>query len=229
MNSVPVEHVFADADAQAQGLADAVGTRLRAAIAARGGAWLAVPGGDTPQEFLRALAQQTLDWPRVNLALTDERLVPVNAARSNARLLRESLLDRVPARFLPLVDGQSGKTEVPAAATGLPKTFDVVVLGMGADGHCASLFADADNIAAALGADGGTRVMRLSSPSVPEARVTLTLSALVATRALFVLIRGVEKRRTLESALRGAEPFAQAPIRAVMEHAPVVPQVYWSP
>jgi 6-phosphogluconolactonase len=64
---------------------------------------------------------------------------------------------------------------------------------------------------------------------VSEARVSLTLSALVATRALFVLIRGAEKRRTLEAALRGEEPFAQAPIRAVLEHAPVAPQIYWSP
>jgi 6-phosphogluconolactonase len=69
----------------------------------------------------------------------------------------------------------------------------------------------------------------MQSPSVPEARVTLTLSALVATRALFVLIRGAEKRRTLESALRGEEPFAQAPIRAVLESAPVAPQIFWCP
>lgn len=216
MSVAPVEHVFADADAQARALADAVGARLRAGIAARGGAWLAVPGGETPRKFLEMFAQQKLDWPRVNVTLTDERLVPADDARSNERMLREVLIAPTQARFVPL------ESEV-------PQPFDAVVIGMGADGHCASLFADGDNIAAALRADSDVPVMSMRSPSVPEARVTLTLSALVATRALFVLIRGAEKRRTLESALRGEEPFAQAPIRAVLEHAPAAPQIYWCP
>jgi 6-phosphogluconolactonase len=224
----PVEQAFADADAQAQGLAAAVAARLRAGINARGSAWIAVPGGETPRKFLAALARQALDWPRVSVTLTDERLVPADDVRSNARLLREALLDRVPAAFVPLVDSRSGKMNVSASAE-LPRTFDVVVLGMGADGHCASLFADGDNIAAALRADADVPIMRMQSPSVPELRITLALSALIATRALFVLIRGAEKRRTLELALRGEEPFAQAPIRAVLGHATVAPQVYWSP
>jgi 6-phosphogluconolactonase len=224
----PVEHVFADADAQAQGLADAAGARLREGIAARGSAWIAVPGGGTPGKFLAALARQALDWPRVRVTLTDERLVPADDVRSNARLLREALLDRVPVAFVPLVDPGSGNMN-PSAPAEFPLAFDVIVLGMGADGHCASLFSDADNIAAALRADTSVPVARMHSPSVSEARVSLTLSALVATRALFVLIRGAEKRRTLEAALRGEEPFAQAPIRAVLEHAPVAPQIYWSP
>jgi len=224
----PVVHVFADADGQAHALAAAVGMRLREAIATRTGAWLAVPGGETPKKFLAALVQENLDWPRLNVTLTDERLVPAGDARSNARLLREALLDRVPAAFVPLADSQSGKTNLPTPAK-LPRTFDVVVLGMGADGHCASLFADGDTIAMALDADAPVAAMALRSPSVPEPRVTLTLSALVATRALFVLIRGAGKRRTLEHALSGVEPFAQAPIRAVLEHAVVAPQVYWSP
>lgn len=228
MSIAPVEQAFADADALAQGLADAVGTQLREGIAARGGAWLAVAGGETPRKFLAALARQALDWPRMSVTLTDERLVPADDARSNARLLREALLDQVPAAFVPLVDAQAGKMNVSAPAK-LPRTFDVVVLGMGADGHCASLFADGDNIAAALRADSGVPVMPMRSPNVPEARVTLTLPALVATRALFVLIRGAEKRRTLHAALCGEEPFAQAPIRVVLEHAAVAPQVYWSP
>jgi 6-phosphogluconolactonase len=225
----PVVHVFADADAQAQALAAAVAARLREAIAARAGAWLAVPGGETPKKFLAALAQENLDWPRLNVTLTDERLVPADDARANVRQLREALLDRVPAAFVPLVDAQSGKVDLSATAAKRAQIFDVVVLGMGTDGHCASLFADGDNIDAALRADADVPVMRMRSPSVPEARVTLTLSALVATHALFVLICGAEKRRTLEHALSGAEPPAHAPIRAVLEHAAAAAQVYWSP
>lgn len=228
MSIAPVEHAFANADAQAKALADAVAARLREGIAARDRAWLAVPGGATPRKFLAALARQALDWPRVTVILTDERLVPADDARSNARLLRESLLDHVPATFVPLVDAQSGKMDLSTTAE-FVHAFDAVVLGMGADGHCASLFADGDNIGAALRVDTVESVLNMRSPSVPEARATLTLSALVATRALFVLIRGADKRRTLESALRGVEPFAHAPIRAVLEHAPVAPQIYWSP
>jgi 6-phosphogluconolactonase len=212
----PVEHAFADADAQAQGLADAVAARLREGIAARGSAWIAVPGGETPKMFLAALARQALDWPRVSVTLTDEREVPAVDARSNERMLREVLVAPTQTRFVPL-------------QSAAPRPFDAVVLGMGADGHCASLFADGDNIAAALRDDTGVLVMSMRSPSVPETRVTLTLPALVATRALFVLIRGTDKRRTLESALNGVEPFARAPIRAVLEHAPVAPQIYWCP
>ena len=216
MSIAPVEHVFAHADAQARALADAVSARLRDGISARGGAWLAVPGGATPRKFLAVLARQTLDWPRVTATLTDERLVPADDPRSNERMLREVLMAPTQARFAPL------QSEV-------SRPFDAVVLGMGTDGHCASLFADGDNIAAALRADAAESVLTMHSPSVPEARVTLTLSALVDTRALFVLIRGAEKRRTLESALSGKGPFAQAPIRAVLEHSQVAPQVYWCP
>lgn len=221
--------VFADASAQADALAAAVGTRLRAAIAARGGAWLAVPGGETPRRFLAALARQTLDWQRVTATLTDEREVSADDARSNARLLRETLLDHAPARFVPLADLRNANADSSAAAKQLPRPFDAVVIGMGADGHCASLFADGDSIAAALRPDAGEVALPMRSPSVPETRVTLTLAALVDTRALFVLIRGEEKRRALESALRGKQPLTHAPIRTVLEHAPVTPQIYWCP
>ena len=229
MSITPVEHAFADADAQAQGLAEAVASRLREGIAARGSAWIAVPGGETPRKFLAALARQALEWLRVSVILTDERLVPADDPRSNARLLREVLLDQVPAKFFALADVRSREMASSMTAQELPQAFDCIVLGMGADGHCASLFADGDSIAAALNAGAPPAAMPLCSPSAPEPRVTLTLSALVATRALFVLIRGVEKRRTLEAALCGTEPFSQAPIRAVLEQAAVAPQIYWSP
>lgn len=229
MSIAPVEHVFANADMQAQALVEAVDAQLREGIAARGGAWLAVPGGETPRKFLDALACQELDWPRVSVTLTDERQLPEDDPRSNARLLRECLLDRVPAQFVPLVDARSGKMESATTPKGLPRTFDAVVLGMGADGHCASLFTDGDNIDAALRFDADEPIMSMRSPSVPEVRVTLTLPALVATRALYVLIQGERKRHVLAAALRGAAPFGHAPIRIVLEYAKVPPQIYWCP
>lgn len=216
-------HVSADANAQAQALAQAVAERLRAAMAERGTATLALPGGETPREFLRALARHKIDWPHVTVVPTDERQVPADDPRSNARALREFLIATTDARFVPLYPAGHDLSATIAAL----RPFDAVVLGMGADGHCASLFADGDNIAAALRADTSDSIMTLRSPSAPEARTTLTLAALADTRALFVLIRGEEKRRTLDAALRGDAPFAHAPIRAVLQNAAIVPQIHW--
>lgn len=229
MNIAVAEHKFADANAQASALAEAVAMQLRDALAERDAAWLAVPGGQTPWQFLEALAQHALDWPRVNITMTDERLVPMDDARSNSRLLRESPIGRVPARFVPLAVGQGDRADLAALEKQLPQRFDAVVLGMGTDGHCASLYPDADVIAAALRVDAGERLMRMHTPSVPEPRVTLTLPQLTATRALYLLIRGAAKQATLDAALHGTAPFAQAPIRAVLAHAPAVPQIFWCP
>jgi len=227
-SAAPVMRDFADAQAQAQALAGEVATQLQSAIAVRGNAWLAVPGGNTPQAFLAALARQDLDWPRVSVTLTDERQVPVDDARSNARRLRDALLDRVPARFLPLVDAHGTMIDA-VTVQALPRRFDAVVLGMGADGHCASLFADADAVEAALDPAARDAVLRLRSPGVPESRVTLTLRALVATRALYVLIQDAEKRRVLERALHADAGGNSLPIGRVLASATVVPQIFWCP
>ncbi len=224
------EHVFADGAALAQALARAVAADLAAGIAARGAAVLAVPGGATPRRFLDALAAQPLAWERVTLTLTDERRVPADDARSNERLLRETLLAVAPARFVPLrgaaVDADAELAEVAARIAALPLPFDAVVLGMGEDGHCASLLPDGDRLAAALDPAGAARVLPMRAPSVPEPRLTLTLPALTATRALYLHIEGAAKRAVLARAL--AAP-ASAPVARVLAHARVRPQVFWCP
>ncbi|MGH8041443.1 MAG: 6-phosphogluconolactonase [Rudaea sp.] len=229
MSVAPVEQVFADADTLALALAGAVGADLRKALSERSTAALAVPGGATPRKFLTALSRLTLDWPRVTVTLTDERQVPADDPRANTRLLREALLERAPARFVPPAEAHNGEVDSAGLAATLRMPFDAVVIGMGADGHCASLFADGDNIAAALRTDAAVAFVPMRSPSASEPRITLTLSALVDTRALFVLIEGARKRHTLDAALRGEAPFAQAPVRAVLANAAVAPQIYWCP
>lgn len=220
---------FADPAALAEALADAVAADLGEAIAARGRAALALSGGATPRAFLRALAQRELDWSRVTVTLADERWVAPDDARSNERLLRETLFAgaAASARFVPLhrdapaPEDAVATVDADIARIGLP--FDVVVLGMGLDGHTASLFPDGDRLATALDARGASYVSPMRSPSAGEPRMTLTLPALVATRHLVLHIEGLDKRRVCESL------DAAAPLGAVLAAASAPVDVYWSP
>ena len=230
-----IEHDFVDPEALAQALAQAIANDLRAGVEARGAALLALSGGNTPRRFLEILAQQSLDWSRVTVTLADERWVPPSDARSNERLLRETLLrgSASMAKFVPLyvaaVDPEAAQATIAANIAKLSLPFDAVVLGMGLDGHCASLFPGGDHLAEALRADSDTRVLPMRAPEATEARVTLTLSALVSTRAMYLNIEGVAKKAVLDHSLDGDPQFAETPIRAVLHHSPVTPEIFWCP
>ncbi len=225
------QHRFVDGVALAEALATELAERIGAAIAERGRATLVLPGGNSPRRFLTRLGQSTLDWSRVTVTLTDERQVAAGNARSNARLLRETLFqgDASSAIFVPLYaqtdDDQFDFERVEANVAALALPFDAVVLGMGTDGHCASLFPDADRLAEALRADQTERVLPMLAQSAGEPRVTLTLAALVDTRALYLHIEGEAKRKVLDGILGGA----RAPVANVLSHARACPQIFWCP
>lgn len=227
-----VEHDFANSTQLADALAADVAGRLREAIAARGHALLALSGGTTPLQFMRALSQQRLDWPRVIVTLCDERWVPPQHERSNARLIREALLRGAAssARFVPLYvdapDPESGLAQVAAEVSALPLPIDVAVLGLGLDGHTASLFPDGDRIDAALDARGAAPVLPMRSPSAGEPRITLTLPVLAAARNLYLHIEGPKKKSVLARIVRG-EDARQSPLPALMQHAGAPLAVYW--
>ena len=222
-------HGFADSDALAQALAGRVADVLRAALAGRGGASLALSGGTTPARFLHALSAQALDWSAVQVTLVDERWVGEDSPRSNAALIRGSLLKGVaaPARFVPLyrptLQPEPALAEVEAALQSL-LPLDVAVLGMGADGHTASYFPGGDHLAQALDPATPARLLPMRAPGAGETRITLTLPVLRTAGQRFLHIEGAAKREVLEQAACGNHDL---PVATVLRHAPL--EVYWCP
>ncbi|NWD53048.1 6-phosphogluconolactonase, partial [Pseudomonas gingeri] len=153
----------------AEGQANDVAQQLRTAIAARGVATLVVSGGRSPVAFFQSLAKQDLDWSKVVISLADERWVPVEHADSNAGLLKRYLLQGpvAKARFIGLYNAAANLDEAAQQAdqflAELPD-IDVLVLGMGDDGHTASLFPNSPNLQAALQVDGSRRVWPMLAP-----------------------------------------------------------------
>ncbi|WP_089341852.1 6-phosphogluconolactonase [Burkholderia singularis] len=199
-------HAFETPSAQSDALARAVGEALAAALAAalaqRARATLAVSGGTSPRPFLQTLSNAALDWPRIDVTLVDDRWVPDTDSASNAKLVRETLLQNAAAgaRFAPLVDTRETLDARIAAlnASAAHALPDVAVLGMGEDGHTASLFADAPEWAHATTTP--ERFVAVHPLAAPHARVSLSLDALKHIGRLFLLIAGKRKREVLEAA-----------------------------
>jgi len=224
---------FETRDALAAALAATVADQLRAAIEAKDGATLAVSGGTTPALFFDALSHKDLDWTKVVVTLVDERFVPPASERSNERLVREKLL-RNEARLARFVGLYSQATTVDAAARQaeagialLGPRLDVVVLGMGADGHTASFFPDAPNLDELTNPAQSRLVMSVDAPSGGEPRITLTLPLLVGAGLLALHIEGEAKKDVFERAMAQAAP--RLPIARVFDAASAPIDIYWAP
>jgi len=220
-------------DVLANRLADDVAEILRQAIGQRGSATLVVSGGSTPRPFLQALSGRTLNWSAVTVTLADERWVDADHADSNERFVYQHLLtgEAASATFLPLKNEHSsaheGRASCEAALAGLNWPVDVVILGMGEDGHTASMFPDSPGLDAARSRDNLNRCMPIDPPGFPIGRMTLTLAALCHCHHLMLHITGERKRDVLADALANSDTL-ELPVATLMRSVPR-PRVYWAP
>lgn len=215
-------HPYPSRDALFDGLAALITTELRQALAI-GPATLSVPGGTTPGPVFDRLAQTDLDWPRISVLLNDERWGDEDSPRSNTRLLRERLLRHraTTARLIPLyapVPEPDDAMEALGEAIAPHLPISVLLLGMGADMHTASLFPGADRLNEALAPDAPI-LMALRADKAGEPRITLTAPVLQAARHIHILITGAEKKAAVERAL--TLPVTQAPVRVVLDAATI--------
>ena len=219
--------VASDAAALTAAAASHLRRGIAEAIAARGACWIALAGGRTPRAVYERLAEEAapaIDWTRVHVAFGDERLVPPDHADSNYAMARAALFDRVPipATQIHRIEGERRDAADAAAAydaalarafalgAGAWPVFDLVLLGVGPDGHTASLFPHT----AAL--DVGDRVAAAAvAPAPPTARVTLTYPVLNAARAVILLVSGADKAVAVGRAFDDAVPVAECPVRGL--------------
>jgi 6-phosphogluconolactonase len=222
---------FADQATLAAATADAIADALSDAIAVRGQAVFVATGGRTPGAVYDRLNAAPLDWGKIVVTLSDERWVDVDSRDSNERLIRERLLGLAAARFGSL-KGDAGTPEAAAqdaaaklAPLGAP---DVVLLGMGEDGHIASLFPMSPALSLGLDpkAPACIAVPRGEGRPPPQARISLTASWLAAARLTLLLITGEQKRETIERAMDGSDAH-EFPVRAILQQAPRV-RILWS-
>ena len=213
-------------------LAEKVAALLAADIQARGKASLVVSGGRTPMGFFHLLSQQLLDWSSVTVTLADERWVDADHQDSNEKLVRENLLinEAHQAQFISLksaaenaVDAES-ECEQALASAG---QFTVVILGMGDDGHTASLFPGTEALALGLDMNSGRTAIAVTPTAAPHQRMSMTLPRLLNDGQVIIHISGSSKQDVLLAAQNG-DNAAELPIRAILGQQVAPLSVYWA-
>ncbi|MBT6105940.1 6-phosphogluconolactonase [Porticoccaceae bacterium] len=213
-------------------LAEKVAALLAADIQARGKASLVVSGGRTPMGFFHLLSQQLLDWSSVTVTLADERWVDADHQDSNEKLVRENLLinEAHQAQFISLksaaenaVDAES-ECEQALASAG---QFTVVILGMGDDGHTASLFPGTEALALGLDMNSGRTAIAVTPTAAPHQRMSMTLPRLLNAGQVIIHISGSSKQDVLLAAQNG-DNAAELPIRAILGQQVAPLSVYWA-
>lgn len=227
---------FSDKTTLVEAVSDIIRTKLECALDQRPAASLALSGGSTPMPIYSRLATMDLDWSRVIGLPSDERWVATDHQASNYREIVErfsgcdlTLESLVPADAAGKADPQHAIRTLAE----LPSTFDAVLLGMGEDGHFASLFPGSPALAAGLDPTSHKQALAVVPdplpPEAPHERITLSLSKLLATRYLMLVITGQAKQEILERAARPDADPNQLPVAALLRAAGKRLDIHWSP
>jgi 6-phosphogluconolactonase len=230
------ECLHRDADALAESIGGTLEAAIRAGLAERGRGVLVLAGGRTPLPVYRRLARAALDWSAVLLLPTDERWVDQDHPACNAREMRAAFAAAAGVTILPLVPDVAGPIADAAWAqttlAAVADPFDAVLLGMGADGHFASLFPGAVELAAGLDPRGRDDALVVHPdplpPEAPYARVSLSAARLLRTRRLLLATTGAAKRAVLDRAQARPDPF-NLPVSALLHDTAAQVELHWSP
>jgi 6-phosphogluconolactonase len=227
-------HRYPDAATLTEALAAQIIDALTQGLRAGRSASLAVSGGRSPVALFEQLSGAALDWSRVWITLTDERWVDTTSSDSNEHLVREHLLRNAAAQanFVGMKTNAADPGDAAAtswsAIAALPRPFDYLLLGMGDDGHTASLFPDSPGIASAIDPLQPPACVGMMAPAAPRARMSLNLSALLDARRMGLLIVGSGKWSAYERAAASG-PVGEMPVRALLRQQQVPLSVYWAP
>ena len=221
-------------DELADAVAGDVGFIIESAVDARDASLIAVPAGTTGPAIFPKLAAQKLPWKKVTIIPTDDRLVPMDDERSNIRAIAKAFLPNG-ARVIPIAaditDYKLAGNSADARLQDLPWPPDLVWLGMGKDGHTASIFPGPD-LQAALDAPKARRAVGVMPeplpPEAPVARVTLTRASILSARTVLITITGDEKRAVLEQAIADGQS-SRAPIGRVLAEIEQPIDIHWCP
>lgn len=233
------EHFFDTRDELVRALTDTCVATLEGALTTRANASLMVSGGSTPEPLYAALAQSRLSWERVTVALVDERWVDTNHSASNEEFVKRALLHdtAAQAKFVGMkseaATALAGVEQVNGRYDGVPSPFDLLILGMGPDGHTASLFPAAVGLEHALDANNRELCCAISAQQSAVTgeyteRMTLTLHGILRARQIVLLITGEEKLAIYRQALRNAS-YNRMPVSAVLQQQQTPVAVYWAP
>lgn len=199
----------------------------------KGQATLLVSGGSTPVNLFKLLSNVDVDWSKVTVSLVDERYVPDGHKDQNGGLVKTNLLQNkaAKAKFVPLVqnaeDSEYNLEQVRAAFSTDHFPLSAVILGMGTDGHTASLFPDAPELEKGMDLNQNESLIITNPKAAPHQRITFTRKALLNTRRLFLHCYGQEKALILKEAEQ-KEDYHIYPIAAFMNQESKDLEVYWA-